>query len=119
MHPAAARRFLYFLLVTLLINAGGWTFNREAVADALFSGHVSAPAESAQPSLQTSRYHGGPLGKADCNHWCHAEGHLLGLFGQMMPSVSSESIASLPPQFSRFIPEPDFEGLFRPPRLLS
>ena len=117
MHPAA-RRFLYFLLVTLLINAGGWTFNREAMADALFVGHASVPLERAQPSLQTTRYHGEPLGKAHCNHWCHAEGHLLGLFWQM-PGLSSESVASLSPQIPRFVPEPDFEGLFRPPRLLS
>ncbi|HEX7970839.1 MAG TPA: hypothetical protein VF501_01265, partial [Thiobacillus sp.] len=118
MHPAAARRFLYFLLVTLLINAGGWTFNREAVADALFAGHQSVPAEAAAQSVQTPRHHGELPGKAHCNHWCHAEGHLLGLFGQM-PGVSSECVATLSPQISRFIPEPDFEGLFRPPRLLS
>ncbi len=119
MHPAAARRLLYFLLVTLLINAGGWTLNREAVADAFFAGQETVPVGMVQPSLQAAQHHGEPLkGKAHCNHWCHEAGHFLGLFGQAS-SLSPKPIAGYSPQISRFIPEPAPEGLFRPPRLIS
>lgn len=119
MHPAAARRLLYFLLVTLLINAGGWTFNREAVADAFFAGQDAVPAGMMQPSLQTGHGHGeSPKAKVPCNHWCHEAGHFLGLFGQA-PSLSPKLFAGYSPQISRFIPEPAPEGLFRPPQLIS
>lgn len=119
MHPAAARRLLYFLLVTLLINAGGWTFNRDAVADAFFAGRETVSAEGAQPSHQAGDYQRDPLKtKVHCNHWCHEAGHFLGLFGQA-PSLSPKPVAGFPPQISRFIPEPAPEGLFRPPRLIS
>ncbi|MFH1820050.1 MAG: hypothetical protein ABIK08_11885 [Pseudomonadota bacterium] len=119
MHPAAARRLLYFLLVTLLINAGGWTFNREAVADAFFAGQETVPAEIMQPSLQAGHGHGeSPKAKAVCTHWCHEVGHFLGLFGQT-PSLSSKPIEGYSYHNSRFIPEPAPEGLFRPPRLIS
>lgn len=120
MHPVAVRRLLYFLLVTLLINAGGWTFNREAVADALFAGQDTVPAgEIVQPSLQAGHGHGeSPKAKAACNHWCHEAGHFLGLFGQA-PTLSSKPVEGYSSQISRFIPEPAHEGLFRPPRLIS
>ncbi len=119
MHPAAARRLLYFLLVTLLINAGGWTFNREAVADAFFVGPESSPTGLIQPSLKGTHDHGEPLkDKAPCNHWCHEAAHFLGLFGQA-PSLSSKPVAGYASHLARFIPEPAHEGLFRPPRLLS
>lgn len=120
MHPAAARRLLYFLLVTLLINAGGWTFNRDAVADALFAGQDTVPAgKIVQPSLQTGHGQGeSPKAKAVCTHWCHEAAHFLGLFGQA-PSLSSKPVEGYLSQISRFIPEPAPEGLFRPPRLIS
>ena len=119
MHPAAVRRLLYFLLVTLLINAGGWTFNREAVADALFAGQEIVPAGTMQPSLQASHAHGESLkAKVACTHWCHEAGHFLGLFGQA-PALSSKPVEGYSSQLSRFIPEPAHEGLFRPPRLIA
>lgn len=120
MHPAAVRRLLYFLLFTLVINAGGWTFNREAVADAFFAEEEIVSAGTAQSSLQARHGHGESLkAKAPCNHWCHGAAHFLGLFGQV-PASSSKPIAeSYAPQISRFIPEPAPEGLFRPPRLIS
>ncbi len=120
MHPAAVRRLLYFLLVTLLINAGGWTFNREAVADALFAGQEIVPTGTMQPSLHAGHGQGESLkDKAPCNHWCHEAAHFLGLFGQAPTSPSSKPIAVYFSQVSRFIPEPAQEGLFRPPRLIS
>ena len=119
MHPAAARRLLYFLLVTLLINAAGWTFNRAAVADAFFAGQQSSPAGLVQPSLQAGHGQGeSPKAKAACTHWCHEAGHFLGLFGQA-PALSSKPVEGYFSQLSRFIPEPAHEGLFRPPRLIS
>ncbi len=120
MHPAAARRLLYFLLVTLLINAGGWTFNRDAVADAFFAGQETVPAgEVVQPSLQAGHGHGeSPKARAVCTHWCHEAGHFLGLFGQT-PSLSSKPVEGYSSHVPRFIPEPAPEGLFRPPRLIS
>ena len=119
MHPAAVRRLLYFLLVTLLINAGGWTFNREAVVDAFFAGQESVPAGMGQPSLQAGHGQGeSPKAKAACTHWCHEAGHFLGLFGQA-PTLSSKPVEGYFSSPSRFIPEPAHEGLFRPPRLVS
>lgn len=120
MHPAAVRRVLYFLLVTLVINAGGWTFNREAVADALFGGQGTVPAGMGQqPSVQADYGHGESLkAKAPCNHWCHEAGHFLGLFGQAS-TWSSKPVEGYFPQIFRFVPEPAHEGLFRPPRLIS
>ena len=119
MHLAATRRLLVFLLVTLLINAGGWTFNRDEVADALFAGLESSPAELVQPSLQAAHGQGeSPKAKAACTHWCHEAGHFLGLFGQA-PALSSKPIEGYASHLSRFIPEPAHEGLFRPPRLIA
>ena len=119
MHPAATRRLLVFLLVTLLINACGWTFNRDAVADALFAGQESSPAGLVRPSLQAEHGQGeSPKAKAACTHWCHEAAHFLGLFGQAS-TLSSKPIAGYSSQISRFIPEPARESLFRPPRLLS
>lgn len=119
MHPAAVRLFLYFLLVTLVMNAGGWTFNREAVADAFFAGQETVPAGTVQPSLQARHGHGESLkAKAPCNPWCLEAGHFLGLSGKT-PTSSSKPIAVCSPQISRFIPEPAQEGVFRPPRLIS
>ncbi len=119
MHPIPVRRFLYFLLVTLLINVGGWTFNRDAVADAFFFEQETAVAGAVQPSLQAARHHGEPLkDKAPCNHWCHAVGHFLGLFGPAL-TLSLKPVADYSPQISRFIPEPTPEGRFRPPQLIS
>ena len=120
MHPATVRRLLYFLLVTLVINAGGWTFNREAVADAFFAEDEIASAGMLQSSLQAGHGHGESLkAKAPCNHGCHEAAHFLGLFNQAPASSSSKPIAVYPPQASRFVPEPTHEGLFRPPRLIS
>ncbi|MDA8127144.1 MAG: hypothetical protein M0Z73_00390 [Betaproteobacteria bacterium] len=119
MHSAATRRLLVFLLVTLLINAGGWTFNREAVADAFFAGQQSSPAGLVQPSLQAGHGQGeSPKAKAACTHWCHEAGHFLGLFGQA-PTLTSKPVEGYFSHLSRFIPEPAPEGLFRPPRLIS
>lgn len=119
MHPVAVRRILYVLLVTLLTNASGWTFNREAVADVFFAGQETASAGMEQLSLQASDDHGAPANaKAPCNHWCHALGHFLGLFDQV-PRLSLRPVADYFPQLSSLILKPTSKGHFRPPRLLS
>ena len=119
MHPTAVRQLLYFLLITLLVNAGGWTFNREAVADVLFGEQETVAPAGRSNSPQTGYFHCEPIkAKTPCNHWCHAEGHFLGLFGQAL-TLSPKSIECDFSQITRFIPEPVHEGLFRPPRLLS
>ena len=118
MQPATVRRLLHFLLVTLLINACGWTFNRDAVADAFFAELESSPAGLIQPSLAGHGQGESSKAKAACTHWCHEAGHFLGLFGQA-PALSSKPVEGYFSSPSRFIPEPAHEGLFRPPRLVS
>ena len=118
MHPTTARRFLYFLLITLLVNAGGWTFNREAVADVLFGAQETAAAAEWQHAPATSHFPGEPIkAKTPCNHWCHADGH-LGLFGLAL-TLSSKPIESDFSPISRVMLEPVPEDFFRPPRFLS
>lgn len=112
-----ARRIVQFMLFTLVINMGGWTFNKEAVADVWFDEQCSQAVEAEHTStgIEDSKavsYH------PPCNHWCHAVGHFMGLFSQsasVTPEFSNEySIQQFPTiQFS----SPD--GLFRPPRRIS
>lgn len=119
MHSASARRFLYFLLVTLLINAGGWTFNREAVAD-MFFGEQETVATAVESAPQTGHLYSESIkAKTPCNHWCHESAHFLGLFGQALTLSPKKPVEGYLSQITRFIPEPVPEDLFRPPRLLS
>lgn len=119
MHSAAVRRILYFLLVTLLTNASGWTFNREAIADVFFASQEVISAATEQLPLHTSADHGAPANaKAPCNHWCHALSHFLGLFDQAT-CLCFRSITAYFPQLSSLILNPTSEDHFRPPRLLS
>ena len=68
------RQSIYFLLITLVINAGGWTFNKEAVADVLFDEQycqaVGDDRSSAEPEDTKT-----VSSKIPCNHWCHTIGH--------------------------------------------
>ncbi|MHB1077347.1 hypothetical protein [Thiobacillus sp.] len=112
---AAFRRIVQLLLVTLVINAGGWTFSREAVADA-FLGQTTQTddaATAAQPGE----------GKPDikgvvCSHWCHAVDHFAGIFYLLPPLLMEASNAYF--ICKRLIAPPALpEGLYRPPRLFS
>ncbi len=119
MHSASARRFLYFLLVTLLINAGGWTFNREAVADVFFGEQETVATTGWPHSAQTGHLYGESIkAKTPCNHWCHESAHFLGLFDQALTLSPKKPVEGYFSQITRFIPEPVPEDLFRPPRLL-
>lgn len=111
------RQAVYFLMITLVINAGGWTFNKEAVADVWFDEQRSLAVDDDHSSTKPEATKMDSL-KIPCNHWCHAVGHFMGLLSQsasVMPEFANEFSIQQPPaiQFS----SPD--GRFRPPRLLS
>jgi len=112
-----ARRIVQFMLITLVINMGGWTFNKDAVADVWFDEQRSLAVEAEHTSIghedpQTVSH------QHPCNHWCHAVGHFMGLLGQL---------ASVTPEFSNKYSVQQFlaiqpsspDGLFRPPRRIS
>ena len=115
---AAFRRIVQFLLITLVINAGGWTFNREAVADSFYM-------EASQTALADDELYAEQSGDgktsfngAVCNHWCHAVDHFVGIF-PLHPILQ----AATPDDyfvFLRTIVLPSLpEGRYRPPRLFS
>ncbi|MFZ5531208.1 MAG: hypothetical protein ACOY4U_09215, partial [Pseudomonadota bacterium] len=113
----AARRIVQFMLFTLVINMGGWTFNKDAVADVWFDEQRSLAVETEhtstgiEDSKAVSHQH-------TCNHWCHAVGHFMGLFSQSVsvtPEFSNEYSTQQFPTIQFSSPE----GLFRPPRLIS
>ena len=111
------RRTIYFLLITLVINAGGWTFNKDAIADVWFDeqrslavddDHSSAKSEAAQTDSP----------KIPCNHWCHAIGHFVGLHSQsaaVTHTFASEYSTQQHPAIQFYSPD----SCFRPPRFLS
>ena len=111
------RQTIYFLVITFVINAVGWTFNKEAIADVWFDeqhcqteddGHSSAESESL---ITVSS-------KSTCNHWCYTISHFIGLFSPMGLMTLEFANTYAIPQSSTiqfFAPE----GRFRPPRILS
>ena len=111
------RQTVYFLLITLVINAGGWTFNKDAVADILFDEQQNMSVENEYLSdgyeyLETASP------EIPCNHWCHSIGHFVGLHTEILlvtPVFTSEYSR----QQSLFIQFSSPDGLYRPPRLLS
>ena len=115
---AAFRRIVQFLLITLVINGGGWTFNREAVADAfLMEASQTALADDESSTEQSSD--GKPsLNGVVCNHWCHAVDHFVGIFPLhpiLQAATPEDYFVFLRTIVSPFLPE----GRYRPPRLFS
>lgn len=113
-------RTIYFLLITLVINAGGWTFNKDAVADVWFDEQLE------QHSLVVNDNHSSDesevfkpvYSKIPCNHWCHSIGHFVGLHSQFAfapPEFINEYSKQQPLPIHLSLPD----GTFRPPRLLS
>lgn len=104
-------------MVTLVINAGGWTFNSEAVADAFLEAPQTVLADDAATATQPGEGKTGVNGVV-CNHWCHAVDHFVGILSlqPILPvRVTGDYFVS-----RRFIVLPSLpEGLYRPPRLLS
>ncbi|MFA7400119.1 MAG: hypothetical protein WCZ98_06535 [Sideroxydans sp.] len=108
------RQTAYFLMLTLMSNALGWTFNQDAVADVWFdeqrilSTNVDHPADQHEDTNAGTHQH-------TCNHWCHAVGHFMGL-----PSQATFTVADLACEHSTLLQStlqphsPD--ELFRPPR---
>lgn len=110
------RQSIYFLMLTLVSNAVGWTFNSEAVADVWFEAQINSSVIAEQAS------DGHADGKAvshqgQCNHWCHAVGHFMGL--------PSQSAFAIPEYFGEYTIQPTVtvqssspDELFRPPRAI-
>ena len=111
------RRTIYLLVLTLVINAGGWTFNREAVADAFLEAQQTALADDASTAARPGEEKYGVKGFV-CNHWCHAVDHFVGIF-YLQPTLLTEATGDYFVS-KRFIVLPSLpEGRYRPPRLLS
>ena len=115
---AAFRRIVHFLLITLVINGGGWTFNREAVADSFYMEASQTALADDELSAEQSGDGKTSLNGAVCNHWCHAVDHFVGIF-PLHPILQ----AATPDDyfvFLRTIVLPSLpEGRYRPPRLFS
>lgn len=111
------RQTIYFLVITLVINAGGWTFNKEAIADVLFDEQHCQTVDDDHSSAEPED-HNTVSSKSPCNHWCYNVGSFIGLLSQsalVMPEFSNEY--SIQQSFAIHFYFPD--GRFRPPRLLS
>lgn len=111
------RQTVYFLMITLVINAGGWTLNKEAVADVWFGEQCGLVMDddhfSAEPEAPKTVSPQSP-----CNHWCHAVGHFMGFVSQsasVTPEFANVFYIQQPPAIQLFSPD----GPFRPPRHLS
>ncbi|MBA3024348.1 MAG: hypothetical protein KKG03_05445 [Gammaproteobacteria bacterium] len=108
------RQSIYVLMLTLVSNAVGWTFNSEAVADVWFEAQVNssvvAELDSDEHADDKAVAHQG-----QCNHWCHAIGHFMGLTSQLafvIPDYFGEYTVQLPVTVRSSSPD----QLFRPPR---
>ena len=107
------RTAVYFLMLTLVSNVVGWTFNKEAVADVWFDEQRSLVVLAEH----TSEYEDAKFvsHQEKCNHWCHAIGHFMGLTSQTssaIPECFGEY--SVQPMVTLIYHVPD--DLFRPPR---
>ena len=115
---AAFRRIVQFLLLTLVINGGGWTFNREAVADAfLMEASQTALADDAVTAAQPGDGKTSVKGVV-CNHWCHAVDHFVGIFS-LHPALLTEATGDYFVCKRSIVPPALPEGRYRPPRLFS
>lgn len=115
--PTFFRQTIYFLVITFVINAVGWTFNKEAVADVWFNGQhcpteVDAHSSAKPQDLITGSY------QIPCNHWCHTIGHFIGLLSPM-EFMTLEFANTYALQLSSTIQFFAPDGRFRPPRILS
>ncbi|MBI5006046.1 MAG: hypothetical protein HZB95_02865 [Nitrosomonadales bacterium] len=107
------RQIVYFLMLTLASNAGGWTFNKEAVTDVWFEDQRAVTMDDGCVSV--AHEEAKAFTPHPCNHWCHAVAHFMGLPSQMtfvIPVNLGEKFAL--PQVALQSHSPD--ELFRPPR---
>ena len=111
------RQTVYFLLLTLVINAGGWAFNKAAVADIWFDEQQIISVDN-EYFADGYEFNESASPEIPCNHWCHSIGHFVGLHREILfvtPVLASEYSS----QQSLFIQRSFPDGLYRPPRLLS
>ena len=111
------RQTIYFLLITLLINTGGWTFNKDAVADIWFDEQQNMSVENEYLSDEYE-YLETASPEIPCNHWCHSIGHFVGLHSEIL-LVTPVFACEYSKQQSLSIQYSSPDGLYRPPRLLS
>ncbi len=108
------RQSIYFLMLTLVSNAVGWTFNNEAVADVWFEAQISSVVVADQVSDE-HQHDNAVAHQGLCNHWCHAIVHFMGLLSQSafaVPKYFSEYTA----QFQVTVQSSSPDELFRPPK---
>ena len=111
------RRTIYFLMITLVINAGGWTFNKEAVADVWFDEQRSMAMDIDHSPTESDGVQA-VSPESPCNHWCHAVGQFMGLLNHWVP-VMHGFAQGYSVQFSLIIQSSFPDGHFRPPQHLS
>lgn len=75
-------RTIYFLVITFVINAVGWTFNKEAIADVWFNEQHCQAEGDGYSSANHEDLNTVPS-ENPCNHWCYTVGHFIGLFSPM------------------------------------
>ena len=115
---AAFRRIVQLLLITLVINAGGWTFNREAVADAFYAEASQTALADDESSAEQSSDGKTSVKGVVCNHWCHAGDHFVGIFS-LHPALLTEATGDYFVGKRSIVPPALPEGRYRPPRLFS
>ncbi len=115
--PTLFRPTIYFLVITFVINAVGWTFNKEAIADVWFDEqHCQAKDEGNFSALPGD--HNTVSSTNPCNHWCYTVGNFIGLLsplGFMTQEFANTYAIQQSSTIQFFTPD----GRFRPPRLLS
>lgn len=112
------RRIVQFLLITLVINGGGWTFNRAAVADAFLMDASPTALADDESSTEQSSDGKTSLNGVVCNHWCHAVDHFVGIF-PLHPILQTEAAGDYFVFLRSIVPPSLPEGHYRPPRLFS
>ena len=115
--PTLFRQTIYFLVITFVINAVGWTFNKEAIADVWFD-EQHCQAEDEGHTLAEPEDINTVSSESPCNHWCYTVGHFIGLLSPM-GFITLEFANSYATQPSSTIQFSAPDGRFRPPRLLS
>ena len=111
------RQTIYFLVITFVINAVGWTFNKDAIADVWFDEQHCPAEDESHASAKLENLNTLPS-ESPCNHWCYTVGHFIGLLSPMGFMTLEFATAYANPQSSTIqFSAPD--GRFRPPRLLS
>ncbi|TCV77492.1 hypothetical protein [Sulfurirhabdus autotrophica] len=111
------RHIIFLIVITLVINVGGWTFNKEAVADVLLDEQQSVALDNDQSvtSTDTAKV---DSAQSTCNHWCHAVGHFMGLLSYWAPIFPEFTNDQIPYTSLVIIPS-STDGQFRPPRAIS